>query len=103
MQTGNWQCVAANNMGQTDVWMRVSVQSSDKKHSPKFLQSLHNVHVGVGETLLLETVVKGDPPPTVKWFKQDKLLSNNKRTVITTKDGKNVLIMNRAEDHDCGK
>jgi titin len=104
-QTGSWQCLARNNMGQTDVWMRVSVKPSDNERPPKFLQSLHNVEVGVGDTLVLETVVKAEPPPTaVKWFKQDKMLTNNKRTVITSNanNGKNILIINRVDRDDCG-
>lgn len=49
---------------------------STKQEKPQILEPLQNITVYEGETTVLRTQVTGNPAPEVKWFKDEKPITN---------------------------
>lgn len=49
---------------------------STKQEKPQILEPLQNITVYEGETTVLRTQVTGNPTPEVKWFKDEKPVTN---------------------------
>lgn len=73
---------------------------STKQEKPQILEPLQNITAYESETIILRTQVTGNPTPEVKWFKDDKPITN----LPTKKD--DVLYtctLNKITDSDSAK
>ena len=70
---------------------------------PEFLVKLKDCEVLEGKDISLETVVSGDPQPTVQWFLDERLLtSKDKRHVIICQGSVHSLNIKNIQTDDEG-
>ncbi|KAA8595407.1 hypothetical protein FQN60_012542, partial [Etheostoma spectabile] len=79
--SGDYVCVASSEAGSDRCSSTVTV-----KESPVFVRSLEPKDVVKGSEMLLEGQVSGSAPFTVSFYKNTKLVRNDKRHRITVKD-----------------
>ncbi|XP_041477901.1 uncharacterized protein LOC121425834 isoform X6 [Lytechinus variegatus] len=74
-----------------------------QEEAPKFTQPLKSVSVKEGQTATLQAELKGQPEPTVKWFKDDKELKSSPKYNISFAKGKCMLKVSKASAKDDGQ
>ncbi|EUB61841.1 Muscle M-line assembly protein unc-89 [Echinococcus granulosus] len=71
--SGTYQCVAENSAGQAETFVTLNVFTPPVKKQgqrPQFVKRLTpTVQCRVGETVVLETEISGQPPPRVSWYR----------------------------------
>lgn len=76
-QEGIYEIVAKNREGHAKVKFVLKVRTSEKE-PPEILEPLKNTSVREDETVILSTVITGNPPPEVTWYKNGKPLTKTK-------------------------
>ena len=69
---------------------------------PEFTQSLAPLEVTEGDTATLQCTIQGDPVATVKWFKGDTLVKENRRIKATTDGDNHSLVIKETRSGDSG-
>ncbi|XP_076858430.1 coiled-coil domain-containing protein 141 isoform X2 [Brachyhypopomus gauderio] len=73
-------------------------------HGPNFFKHLSNVTVMEGSPVTLEVEVTGFPEPSLTWFKNgQKVNRDTERVLLSCKEGKHVLFIERATEADSGQ
>lgn len=70
-QEGIYTVTAKNKEGEATVKIIIKVRTSDKE-GPEILEPLKNISVKEEETVVLSTIITGNPSPTITWYKNDK-------------------------------
>lgn len=76
-QEGVYEIIAKNREGHAKVKFVLKVKTDDKE-PPEILESLKSVSVREEETVVLSTVITGNPTPTVTWYKNGKPIDKPK-------------------------
>ena len=118
---GCYECIASNPVGESICQCLMTVSkitpsssadlkeptsnTSTKSKAPKFLECFRDLRVIIGEPILLETIVTGDPFPDIRWYRQDKLLHSVKRvkTASNAHDGRSYFKILAAMKDDAGE
>nr|XP_054758206.1 myosin light chain kinase, smooth muscle-like [Lytechinus pictus] len=74
-----------------------------QEEAPKFTQPLKSVSVKEGQAATLQAELKGQPEPTIKWFKDDKELKSSPKYNISFAKGKCMLKVSKASAKDDGQ
>ncbi|VDM30429.1 unnamed protein product, partial [Hydatigera taeniaeformis] len=71
--SGTYRCVAENSAGQAETFMTLNVLPppvEKQGQRPRFVRRLApTTQCKVGETVVLETEISGQPPPRVSWYR----------------------------------
>lgn len=69
--SGEYKCVATNNYDEVVSYCMLSVFkiSGNQHEPPKFTKNVREYYNGTVNDLILEVQVRGNPPPTIKWFR----------------------------------
>lgn len=69
--SGVYKCTASNNFDEveTSCTLTVSQISGNYYEIPKFTRNVREFYNGTVNDLILEVQVRGNPPPTIKWFR----------------------------------
>ena len=106
---GKYTCEATNDAGKAKTEAPLHVQKADQQElkgdkAPEFTQGLKPVQATEGEPVTLEAKVDGNPPPTVKWYKNgDELKPGDGVTIESSPDGLNKLTIDHAKLEDAGE
>ena len=99
---GEYRCVAENEAGKCESVGKLSV--TEKNYPPEFTnEGQDEPHfVKKGGELKLSVALKGNPFPEVKWFKDDKPLSNDNHYKISEQESERSLCVPDATLDDRG-
>uniref|UniRef100_A0A3Q3JQE8 Ig-like domain-containing protein n=1 Tax=Monopterus albus TaxID=43700 RepID=A0A3Q3JQE8_MONAL len=95
--SGHYVCVASSEAGSDHCSSTVTI-----KEPPLFVRSLEPKDVVKGSEMMLEGQVSGSAPFTVSFYKNSKLIRNDKRHRITVKDELVALQVLAVEAGDVG-
>ncbi|KAL5019774.1 hypothetical protein ScPMuIL_002666 [Solemya velum] len=97
---GQYICIAENVVGTAEAVARLTVQSH-----PSFLIKPKDQVVGLGRTVTLQCVVKGNPPPTVFWKKgkEQTLMFPNQEKGRLSVAGDGTFRIERVRFEDAGE
>lgn len=79
----SFRVVAVNNIGQSPpspISPLIRTTAPFEKEKPTIIEPLVDKSVGLGEKLVLSTVIGGTPVPTVKWYKNKKVIEEEEIT-----------------------
>ncbi|CAG2158572.1 unnamed protein product [Oppiella nova] len=97
--SGNYSCVATNELGQQTSYNIVTVNGP-----PVFKSKLENVEIVEGQRAELAVTVGGYPKPNVKFTKNEKQVKEDSRVKVTEdKEGSFKLVINESSSLDSGK
>lgn len=68
---GTYKCKAINDKGEAETCGELTVSSK-----PEFMQGLEDREAAEGDTITMDIVINGNPPPEIKWFKDGKPLKS---------------------------
>lgn len=91
---GIYQCEASNINGKVIAEANVVINAP-----PIFTTHPQSINVEIGETIRLECVATSTPPPEITWFKNDREVRSEDRTIIN-EDGSLLEIRNAQESDD---
>lgn len=75
-QEGTYEVIARNREGESRLPILVKVRTSEQE-APEVLEPLRNMIIRVGESIMLNTQIVGNPTPKLTWFKNGKPLKAN--------------------------
>uniref|UniRef100_A0A1B6FN80 Obscurin n=1 Tax=Cuerna arida TaxID=1464854 RepID=A0A1B6FN80_9HEMI len=98
--TGSYSVVATNELSQTSEFCKVEVHSP-----PEFVKTMtKHLEVSENDTVTLQVKARGDPAPTVKWFKDGKELKHDGSHIQISEDGETkTLVVHKINRKDTGK
>ncbi|KAK9730490.1 Variant SH3 domain [Popillia japonica] len=73
-QEGIYQVIAKNREGEASIRIPLKVKT-DEKQPPQILEPLKNANVREGDTVILSTMIVGNPTPKITWHKNGKPLT----------------------------
>lgn len=76
-QEGVYEILAKNKEGHAKVKFILKVRTAEKE-PPEILEPLKSISVREGDTIILSTVITGNPTPTVTWYKNGKPITKPK-------------------------
>lgn len=88
-----------------DTYAEVEAMMESKKEGqlPFLREKPHPKAIQDGEPAQISCLAVGDPKPIVQWFKNDCVVQESNRVKITEdEEGRSILSMNPARDHDSG-
>ena len=88
---GMYTCTATNKAG--DVSCNVAVIVEEALYRPEFVQVLKDTRCKEGESVTLEVETKGNPRPTVQWFKNEKLIVSSNDVILESEDDRHRLLI----------
>ena len=88
---GLYTCTATNKAG--DISCNVTVTVEEALYRPEFVQMLKDTRCKEGESVTLEVETKGNPRPTVQWFKSEKLIVSSKDVILESEDDRHRLMI----------
>ncbi|KAE9550266.1 hypothetical protein FO519_006527 [Halicephalobus sp. NKZ332] len=123
---GKYTCEATNDIGKAKTEAPLHVEKADKdqedktplqvqkaeekedkdksQKAPEFTKNLTPVRVAEGEPVTLEAKVDGNPPPTVRWYKNgDELKPGEGVKIESSPDGLNKLVISESQREDAGE
>ncbi|KAL3853018.1 hypothetical protein ACJMK2_016604, partial [Sinanodonta woodiana] len=101
---GHWRCEVSNSVGRTSALCDIRVFGKDTaaEFAPDFEKKLDNVITEEKHNVLMECSLKGNPQPTLLWYKDDKLVSNSARNKITSLGQCQLLEIFNIRNEDAG-
>ncbi|XP_046661147.1 obscurin-like isoform X1 [Homalodisca vitripennis] len=98
--TGSYSVVATNELSQTSEFCKVEVHSP-----PEFVKTMtKHLEVSENDTVTFQVKARGDPAPTVKWFKDGKELKHDGGHIQISEDGETkTLVVHKINRKDTGK
>ncbi|KAK3605810.1 hypothetical protein CHS0354_002427 [Potamilus streckersoni] len=101
---GHWRCEVSNSIGRTSALCDIKVFGKDSaaEFAPYFEKKLDNIITKEKHNVLMECTFKGNPQPTVLWYKDDKLVSNSSRNKITSLGHSQLLEIFNIREEDAG-
>ncbi|KAG8182020.1 hypothetical protein JTE90_013951 [Oedothorax gibbosus] len=82
LDSGVYSCIASNSAGDTEHEIDLLIKAPAKIIHPS--ENLTSTYVKEGHSITLECTVVGHPPPTIKWFKNKSLISEQYNTSSAT-------------------
>ena len=82
---GMYTCTVANKAGSESCSAVLTVEEA--LYRPEFVEGLKDIRCKESESVILEAETKGNPQPTVQWFKNEKLIVSSKDTILESEDG----------------
>ena len=79
---GKYKCQATNKAGSSSCAAVLTVEEALSR--PEFVKGLKDVRFKEGDSIVLEVTSKGNPSPTVQWFKSEKLIISSKEIILET-------------------
>lgn len=101
--SGEYSCVAKNRAGESSCYTSLNVR--EKIIAPTFTGGSGDVPIDVWEGVPIQLVVevKGKPPPTIEWFKENRQAKRIKRVEILSEGDKYMLVVPKAQPEDSGQ
>ena len=82
---GTYTCTVANKAGSESCSAVLTVEEA--LYRPEFIEGLKDIRCKESENVILEAETKGNPQPTVQWFKNEKLIVSSKDAILKSEDG----------------
>ncbi|XP_055540438.1 muscle M-line assembly protein unc-89-like [Wyeomyia smithii] len=106
--TGTYKCVVSNNFGEIETSCTLTVYEVHQSQceAPKFTRNVKEYYNVQVNDLLLEVHVRGNPPPTIKWFRDGVLLEDlegEKYFLLREPDGVHKLTIHDPQRMDEGR
>ncbi|KAL7299328.1 hypothetical protein TKK_0007906 [Trichogramma kaykai] len=102
--SGIFSCSATNSAGSTEIKAKLEVKESSTKYPfspPVFITKFNDEPAVEGSRYELRCKVKGNPMPTVQWFKNDNQISTESEYVSTYKNnGEAILEFKKVREND---
>ncbi|KZC12048.1 Titin [Dufourea novaeangliae] len=98
---GEIKCTATNRAGHTSTKARLMLEAPPKIRLPR--QYEDGLLFEQDETIRLKVSMAGRPPPTVLWFHDGELITNDGRHVFETMDSESILKIPDAKRIDRGE
>ena len=97
---GIYKCVASNSAGAASCKASLSIEEALTK--PEFAEGLKDAKVKEGEQVCLHAETRGNPTPTVKWYKNEKPLNKSAEIQISSDESNHLLTINESKESQTG-
>ena len=116
--SGCYEIVASNELGEASSQCLLQVTGkrspsntpfrnsieADSTKGPKFLECFYDQLVNIGEDIILEACISGDPAPEICWYRSNIALENNDFISIANfEDGRTFLKIKDAQIENSGE
>ncbi|XP_053691616.1 muscle M-line assembly protein unc-89-like [Sabethes cyaneus] len=106
--SGVYKCIASNNSGEIETSCKLTVYEMHQTQyePPKFTRNVKEYYNVQVNDLILEVHVRGNPPPTIKWFRDGVLLDDlegDKLFLLRQPDGVHKLTIHDPQRMDEGR
>ncbi|XP_055633412.1 muscle M-line assembly protein unc-89-like [Toxorhynchites rutilus septentrionalis] len=106
--TGTYKCTASNNFGEVETSCLLTVYPApqDQYEAPRFTKNVREHYDVQVNDLFLEVQVRGNPPPTIKWFRDGIELEDvegDKFFLLREPDGIHKLTIHDPQRKDEGR